>query len=67
MAVMLTCVLMWLGRRGAARRICLSFQIGQILHTFAISATNGTTGVHLGFVRDYNYHTAFRGVLRHYA
>ena len=30
MAVMLTCVLMWLGRRVAARAIsCLSFQIGQ--------------------------------------
>ena len=26
-----------------------------------------TTGVHLGFERDHNYHTAFRGVLRHHA
>ena len=62
MAVMLTCVLMWLGRRVGARTICLSFQIGQILHTFAILPTASTTGVHLGFERDYNYHTAFRGV-----
>ena len=54
MAVMLTCVLMWLGRRGAARRICLSFQIGQTLRTFTISPTTSTTGRHLGFVRDYN-------------
>ena len=64
---MLTCVPMWLGRRVAARAICLSFQIGQILLTFTISPTTSTTGVHLGFARDYNYHTAFRGVLRHHA
>ena len=30
MAVILTCVLMWLDRRVAARAICLSFQIGQL-------------------------------------
>ena len=29
-------VLMWLGRRVAARRNCLSFQIGQILPTFTV-------------------------------
>ena len=39
----------------------------QILSTFTISPTKSTTGVHLGFERDYNYHTAFRGVLRHHA
>ena len=64
---MLTCVPVWLGRRVAARAICLSFQIGQILRTFTVSSTASTTGVHLGFERDYNYHTAFRGVLRHHA
>ena len=62
MAVILTCVLMWLGRRVAARAICLSFQIGKILRTFTISPTTSTTGIHHGFERDYNYHTAFRGV-----
>ena len=67
MAVMLACVLMWLGHRVAARAICLSFQIGQILRTFSIFPTTSTTGVHLGFERDYNYDTAFRGVLRHHA
>ena len=51
----------------AARAICLSFQKGQILSTFTISSTTSTTSVHLGFERDYNYHTAFRGVLRHHA
>ena len=51
---------MWLGRRVAARGICLSFQIGQILRTFTISPTTNTTGRHLGFERDYNYHAAFR-------
>ena len=60
MAEMLTSVLMWLGRRVAARGICLSFQVGQILRTFTISLTTGSTGCHLGFERDYNYHTAFR-------
>ena len=63
----LICVLMWLGRRVAARVICLSFHKGQILRTFTISSTTSTTGVHLGFERDYNYHTAFRSVLRHHA
>ena len=37
MAEMLTCVLMWLGRRVAARAICLSFQIGPRSRTFAVS------------------------------
>ena len=37
MAKRLTCVLMWLRRRVAARGICLSFHIGQILRTFTIS------------------------------
>ena len=63
MAEILTCVLMWLGRRVAARGICLSLQIGHILRNssnFTISPTNSTTGRHLGFERDYNYHTAFR-------
>ena len=60
MAEMLAGVLMLLGRRVAARGICLGFQIGQILRTFAISPTASTTGRHIGFKRDYNYHTAFR-------
>ena len=38
----------------------LSFQVGQILRTFTISLTTSTTGRHLGFERDCNYHTAFR-------
>ena len=67
MALMLTCVLMWLGRRVAARGICLSFQIGQILRTFTISPTTSTTGRHLGFERDCNSHIALQGVLHHYA
>ena len=67
MTVMLTCVTMWMGRRIAARVICLRLQIGQILRTFTISPTTSTTGRHLGFERDYNYYTAFRGVLRHHA
>ena len=29
---------------------------------FYYFSTTGTTGIHLGFERDYNYHTAFRGV-----
>ena len=49
----------------AAQAICLSFQEGQILRTFTVYPTSSTTGVHRGFERDYNYHTAFRGVLRH--
>ena len=40
--------------------ICLNFQIGPILSTFTISPTANTTGHHLGFERDYNYHAAFR-------
>ena len=40
--------------------ICLNFQIGPILRTFTISPTANTTGHHLGFERDYNYHAAFR-------
>ena len=63
----LICVLMWLDRRVAVRAICLSLQKGQILRTFTISYTASTTGVHLKFEHDYNYHTAFRGVLRHHA
>ena len=61
MAVMLTSFLMRLGRRVAARGICLSSKIGQILRTFTISHTTSATGVHLGFERDFNYHTAYRG------
>ena len=34
---------------------------------FTISPTTSTTGGHLGFERDFNSHTAFRSVLRHYA
>ena len=60
-------VLMWLGRRVAARAIYLSILKGQILRTFTISSTASTTGVHLGLERDYNYHTAFRRVLRYHA
>ena len=63
-AVMLTWVLMWLGCRVAARAICFSSRS----RTFkTISPTTSTTGRHLEFERDYNSHTAFRGVLRHYA
>ena len=58
---------MWLGRRVAARAICLSFQNDQILRTFTASHTTRTIGVHLGFERDLNYDTVFRGVLRHHA
>ena len=58
MAVMLTCVPMWLGRRLAARAICLSFQIDHRSCTFTISPTTSATGRHLGFERD--YYTAFR-------
>ena len=46
--------------RSGYREICLSFPIGEILRTFTISPTTNTTGCHLGFERDYNYHTAFR-------
>ena len=66
MAEMLTCVLMWLGSLVATRGICLSFQVCQILLTFTISPTNSTIDCHLGFERDCNYHTAFRGVLRNH-
>ena len=59
MAVMLTCVPMWLGRRLAARAIGLSFQIDHRSRTFTISPTIITSRRHLGFERDYNYHTAF--------
>ena len=62
----LLCVLMWLGRRVAAPAISLSFQKGQILGTFTISSTASTSGVQRRFECDYNYHTAFRGVLRHH-
>ena len=60
MAEMLTCVLMWLGCQEEALGICLSFEIGQIHSTFTISPTTSKSGRHLGFERDYNYHTAFR-------
>ena len=49
-----------LGPRVAARGICFRFQMGQILRTVTISPITITTGRHLGFERDYNYHTAFR-------
>ena len=39
---------------------CLSFQIDHRSRTFTISPTTSTTGRHLGFKRDFNYHTAFR-------
>ena len=58
MAEMLTCVLMWLGRRVAARGICLSFQVGQILRTFTISPT--TTILDKNFETFYQI-TAFLG------
>ena len=63
----LICVLTWLSRRVVARAIFLSFQKGQILRTLTISSIASTTGVHLGFERDFNYHTAFRRVIRHHA
>ena len=34
--------------------------------TFTISSTTSTTGHHLGFECDYNFHTAFQGMLHHY-
>ena len=35
--------------------------------TFTISPTSSATSRHLGFECEYNAHTAFRVVLRHYA
>ena len=43
MGEMLTSVLMWPGGQVAARGICLSLQIRQILRTFPISPTTSTT------------------------
>ena len=57
---MLTCLVMWLGGRVAARAIFLSFQIGQRSRTFTIPPTTSTYSRHLGFERYYNSHTAFR-------
>ena len=59
---------MLLGRRVAARVIFLSFHMGldPVLLLFPLPTTS-TTGLHLEFERDYNSHTTFRGVLRHYA
>ena len=45
MAVMPTCALMWLGRRVAARGICLSFQLGQILRTFTVSPSTSASWI----------------------
>ena len=60
MAVMLTCVLMWLGLQVTARAICLSFQIGQMkLSLYYFPTTRTFTGRHPEFERDYNSHTAF--------
>ena len=56
--VMLTYVLMWLGRRLAARAICLSFQIDHSSRTFIKSPTASTPVRNLE--REYNYHTAFQ-------
>ena len=68
MAVMLTCVLMWLGRRVAARAICLTLDLAlDIVRTLIISPTTSAIGRHLGFEHDYYSYTAFRGVLRHRA
>ena len=68
MAVMLTCVLMLLGRRVAARTIFLTLDLAldPASRTFTISPTSSTTGRHFRFERDYKSHTAFRSV-RHYA
>ena len=65
MAVMLTCFLMSLGLRIATRTICLSFQVCKIKQ-FSPLLTLLTAILDL-FERDYNSHTAFPGVLRHYA
>ena len=62
MVVMMTCVLMWLGRRVAAWAICLTLDLA--LDPVLLLSN---TGRHFGFERDYNSHTAFRGVLRHHA
>ena len=50
MAVMLTCVLMWLGRWVISKAICSSFQISQIkvIPYMYYSPTTTTTGCHLG-------------------
>ena len=32
-----------------------------------VAQSSSTTGRHLGFERDHNFHNAFRGVLRHHA
>ena len=42
----------------------LSFQTGLISQTFTTFPTTSITGRHLGFERDYNSHSALRGVLR---
>ena len=60
MAVVLKCVLMGLRHPLAVWALCLSFQIDRRSRSFTISPTTNTTGRHLGFERDYNYHTAFR-------
>ena len=59
---MLTRDLMWLGCQLVAGVICLSFRIDHRFRTFSIyfrPNLTSTTGHHLGFECDYNYHTAF--------
>ena len=71
MAVMLTCIRMWLDRRVAARDICLiqmtlDLSLDPVLLLFSPLLAR-TTNCHLEFERDYNYYTVFPGVLRRYA
>ena len=60
MAVMLTCVLMWQGRRLAARVICLSFQIGldPVLSLFPLLLVQPAAILDLSVTT--NYHSALR-------
>ena len=65
--VMLTCIVMWLGSRVTAWVICLTLDLASDLVLLLFPPLLSTTGHHVGFNRDYNSHSAFRGVLHHYA
>ena len=49
------------GPSSSASGNCLSLD-----QALTISPTTSTTGRNLGFARDYNSHTVFRGVSRHF-
>ena len=63
----MTCILMWIGR-GVDRGSGDLFELSDRSNKTDPESIKGprTTGRHFGFERDYNSHTAFRGVLRHY-